>query len=235
MAFETIRTTRKSKKLSLEKLAEHVGISTSQMSRIETGKRKARYDEMVRIADRLGIRIEDISDVIQSPAPSKEAPSGSVSEPSRAFRPAGLGAANAQSQAVPIDVPVYGGGPIGGASYSAAYNVEIAKVKRPPGLANMAGVYAIHMIGSSMSPRFEDGELIFVSATRAPAIGDDVVMETVKFHGETHSRRYIRRLIEMTETEWVLEQFKPPATERFPMRTVKFVYRIFPTREMLGV
>jgi phage repressor protein C with HTH and peptisase S24 domain len=232
MAFETIRKTRKSKKLSLEKLAEHVGISTSQMSRIETGKRKARYDEMVRIANCLGIRIEDISDVIQSPASSKEAPSGAVREPSK---PAGRGAANAQSQAVPIDIPVLGGGPIGGASYSAASDVEIAKVKRPPGLANMAGVYAIHMIGSSMSPRFEDGELIFVSATRAPAIGDDVVMETVKFHGETHSRRYIRRLIEMTETEWVLEQFKPSATERFPMRTIKFVHRIFPTREMLGV
>lgn len=130
-------------------------------------------------------------------------------------------------------ITVIGGQPVGGAAYSAASSEEIGTLKCPPGLAGMTGVYAIYMIGSSMEPRFAEGKPLYVSATRAPAAGDDVVLETVTFPGDAKPRRYVRKLIEITETEWILKMHNPAGEDRLKASTVKFVHRIFPQEELL--
>ena len=58
MALESMRKARKAKKLTQEKLAEEIGISNGQISRFETGKRRPRFDEMIKISQRLAIPLE---------------------------------------------------------------------------------------------------------------------------------------------------------------------------------
>lgn len=60
MANEAMRRLRKERKLSLETLAEMVGLSTSQVSRFETGKREPRITEMEKIAVALGCQIDEL-------------------------------------------------------------------------------------------------------------------------------------------------------------------------------
>lgn len=60
MINEPLRSARKAAKLSLEQLAEDIGISVSQMSRIETGKRIARVPELQRIAKRLNVPVSSL-------------------------------------------------------------------------------------------------------------------------------------------------------------------------------
>jgi transcriptional regulator with XRE-family HTH domain len=62
MANETLRAARKAKKLTLEALAADIGISVSQLSRIERGEREARFAEVQKIAERLGLGVADLVD-----------------------------------------------------------------------------------------------------------------------------------------------------------------------------
>lgn len=56
-----LRAARKAKRLSLESLAEMVGISTSQLSRFESGKRRPRLDEAKALAFALGVPLEQLT------------------------------------------------------------------------------------------------------------------------------------------------------------------------------
>ena len=50
-------------------------------------------------------------------------------------------------------------------------------VARPPSLANDDEAYAVTVIGDSMAPRFEAGELAFVSPRAPVNVGDDVLVQ----------------------------------------------------------
>ncbi len=60
MAKSRLRTARQEAGLTLESLADDVLISVSQLSRAERGERWLRTDEVMRIADRLGVAPGDL-------------------------------------------------------------------------------------------------------------------------------------------------------------------------------
>lgn len=66
-AMESLmRTARKALGLSLEDVAHDVGISTSQLSRYETGEKDPHLRELIRIARRLGVNPARLIDVSHS-------------------------------------------------------------------------------------------------------------------------------------------------------------------------
>jgi transcriptional regulator with XRE-family HTH domain len=68
MQLNLIREARKKHRLSQGKLAAVIGISAAQISRIESGKRRARLDEATKIAQLLGLTVDEI--VKEGPPPS---------------------------------------------------------------------------------------------------------------------------------------------------------------------
>jgi transcriptional regulator with XRE-family HTH domain len=60
MPLPKVRAARERLKLSLEALAHDIGISTSQLSRIETGEREARVGEVKRLSSRLNVPIAEL-------------------------------------------------------------------------------------------------------------------------------------------------------------------------------
>jgi transcriptional regulator with XRE-family HTH domain len=60
MAMPKARAAREAQKITLEDMAESVGISVSQMSRIETGEREPRIGEVQRIARRLRLTVPEL-------------------------------------------------------------------------------------------------------------------------------------------------------------------------------
>jgi transcriptional regulator with XRE-family HTH domain len=67
MQLNHIREARKKLRFSQGKLAAEIGISAAQFSRIESGKRRARLDEAIKIAQRLGLSLDQI--VNEGPLP----------------------------------------------------------------------------------------------------------------------------------------------------------------------
>jgi transcriptional regulator with XRE-family HTH domain len=67
MPISRLRQARKKAKLTLERLAQDVGLSVSQLSRFETGDRTPRLPEIERIAKTLGVTVDYLRGVSKPP------------------------------------------------------------------------------------------------------------------------------------------------------------------------
>lgn len=94
------------------------------------------------------------------------------------------------------------------------------RVGRPPILSGVVNAFAVYAIGSSMEPRYFEGELLYVNPNKPPAKGDFVVVECNDGAG------WIKRLVRLTQTEVVLEQLNPPETRTLPRDEIKNIYRV---------
>ncbi len=132
------------------------------------------------------------------------------------------------------DVPVLGVA-VGGEDADFQFNGEtIDRVRRPVGIAGQQGVYALYVVGTSMEPKYEEGDLIYVSTTRPPMIGDYVVIE---LHSETVDgigKGYIKRLKSRNSSKIICTQHNPPKEVTFARNRVKAFHRVIPWNELLG-
>ncbi|MEP0149978.1 S24 family peptidase [Roseibium sp.] len=87
----------------------------------------------------------------------------------------------------------------------------IEYVKRPEPLWNVRDGYAVYVAGESMSPAYENGDMVLVHPHRPGRPGDDVIV----IGGDEDGTRYalIKRLMKSTNAEWHLRQFNPPPGE----------------------
>lgn len=111
-------------------------------------------------------------------------------------------------------------------------------VRRPPGLVSRRDAYALIVAGSSMSPRYEDGEMLLVDPRRPPAPGQDVIVQMVDDSGQDGADRVVcvmvKRLVRRSASWIELEQFNPRVTFRLDMANVKAIHRVVTMTEMLG-
>lgn len=105
-------------------------------------------------------------------------------------------------------------------------------VRRPPGLLQARDVYALYVEGSSMEPRFEPGELIFINPNRPVRIGDYVVIQEPIADGEM---RGFVKLLQKRTAEWVtVKQFNPPAEMQFRAEGL-VLHRVMSMADLMGV
>lgn len=133
----------------------------------------------------------------------------------------------------PRDVEVYGV-TVGGDDADFSFNGEVVQlVKRPPGIAGLKNVFAVHVVGTSMFPKFEPGDLLYCGG-RAPVPGDYVVVE--EFPDEQHpkGKGYIKRLDKRAPGKLTCWQFNPEGPVEFDAYAIKAVHRVIPLRELLG-
>lgn len=135
---------------------------------------------------------------------------------------------------LPSDVPVYGVA-VGGSDAEFLINGEIVDyVRRPDGILRARDVYAIYVVGSSMAPRFEEGELVYVSPSRPVSIGDYVVIQ-LKPKGEAEPKKaLIKRLSRRSPANVTLEQFNPANTFKIDIHNIDTIHRVIPWTELLG-
>jgi phage repressor protein C with HTH and peptisase S24 domain len=107
-------------------------------------------------------------------------------------------------------------------------------VRQPPGIAKPDQVFALYVVGDSMSPRYDPGDLVYVHKSRPPAIGSDVVVEMHPEGEGQPPRAMIKRLVRRGATV-ELRQFNPQKTIELPARQVKQVLRILTNAEIMGV
>jgi len=134
---------------------------------------------------------------------------------------------------MPRNIPILG---TAAGSLKGAFQVDstpIDYVRRPPGLDGTRDVYALYVVGCSMSPRFEEGELIYVSERRPARIGDYVVVQTIDTKDNTISA-YCKRLLRRTPDTLIIEQLNPSAEIKLAMSEVKAIHRILTLNELFG-
>jgi hypothetical protein len=109
--------------------------------------------------------------------------------------------------------------------------------RRPPILDGRADVYGLYVQGSSMHPRFRDGETVFVESRKRPSVGDDAVIylrTPDEVEGERVSSVLIKTVVRKTASYVELEQFNPACTFRIPMERVERMDRVLTLDDMIG-
>lgn len=136
----------------------------------------------------------------------------------------------------PRNVPVLGTA-VGGGDDDGDFEFNgetIDYVPRPPSLAHKKQAYALYVENDSMAPKYEAGELLYVDPSRAPAIGDYVVIEVLPTEEGGRGKGFIKRLVRRAGSKIVVEQFNPPKELEFDRERVR-VHRVIPWREVIGV
>ena len=116
----------------------------------------------------------------------------------------------------------------------------IGYLPRPTVLNGQKSAYGLYVQGSSMAPRHEDGETIFVQdsrQSRPPRIGEDVVVYLRDMEcddGETATAVLVKRLVRRTAEYTELEQFNPALTFRLPADRILRIDRVIPWAELLS-
>jgi phage repressor protein C with HTH and peptisase S24 domain len=99
---------------------------------------------------------------------------------------------------------------------------------RPAVLIGVSEAYAVIAAGTSMEPRYFDGEVVFVHPGRRVAPGRHTFV-VVQFYPDEEGEApmaLIKKYERQTGTELILSQYNPSEELRFPIETVKSIHLI---------
>lgn len=228
---EIIRTARTFRNLKQKDVADAFGITRPAVGNWEAEGGPHR-DKMPKLAELLGI---DLDAALNGELVYTDWPSSKSERPvSNARIPEKAPAPNLVRLKGPRNVPVYGTGS-GGKGGDFRFNGQrIDNAPRPPGIQDRQGVYVIYVVGDSVSPRYEDGDPIYVDPHRRPAPRDYVVIELWGEDDEP-GEAYVKRLVSRSGGKIIVEQHTPPAELTFKEADVKELHRVIPWTELIGI
>jgi len=93
---------------------------------------------------------------------------------------------------------------------------EVARVFCPPDLAGIEGAYAVQVYGTSMEPKFEAGETVWLHPYAPVRSGDYVVAQILGDDGEP-PESYIKQFVSQSSKVLRLKQFNPEEGESADM------------------
>jgi phage repressor protein C with HTH and peptisase S24 domain len=158
-----------------------------------------------------------------APEPNAEIQAGPAYLPARAM--------------IPNDVPELGlmvGGSGDDDSVFEFNGTTVDYHPRPPGLARRPNVFVLRVSNSSMSPRFEDGDIEYIEL-RNPSVGEYVVVEEHPKEGSEAGRSFIKRLVKADARKIVVEQFNPHGFMEFGRNEIRRLFRVITDKkELIG-
>lgn len=122
-------------------------------------------------------------------------------------RASASGGASSDSTLPGRDLPIHSSAE-GGAGQIIITSEPVDWLPRPAPVANVRGAYGLYVVGESMAPEFEPGDIALVNP-HLPVVPDT----TCIFYGQQQDevRATIKRLRRKTGDTWYLKQWNPPA------------------------
>ena len=134
----------------------------------------------------------------------------------------------------PRDVPELGIA-VGGEDGDFTLNgTTLDYLPRPAALATR-DVFAVRVKNDSMSPRFDEGHLLYVDRHREPRPGEDGIIELWPEEDGAAGRAFVKQIVSKSAVRVVARQFNPVRELTFERDRVKAIYRIVPNNELFGV
>jgi SOS-response transcriptional repressor LexA len=134
-------------------------------------------------------------------------------------------------------VPVMGYAAAGLGDGPSLLTEPIYSITPPAGLVNAPGAYALIVRGSSMAPRYFDGEPVFASPHRKPAPGDHVIVRAAG--GNAKPVAWLKILVREERDSWIVDQYERSGAKLpqhvFLKKYVTAVHRVLPMNELFGI
>jgi phage repressor protein C with HTH and peptisase S24 domain len=206
--------------LSEEAASLKCGLDRSYFRKLfERGNSSPRGNTLERIAAGLGITAASLFD--STPSASEVRPAD-VNLPSRSE--------------MPNDIPVMGtaaGSHLRGAFQISTDYVDV--VRRPPALTGVKSAYALYLEGTSMVPKYEPGDLLYVHPKKPVRAGDPCVVQCY-YNGQEHEiEATVGMFLRYTPEMLVIRKYNPDSELSISRKTVKDVHRILTLNELFGV
>lgn len=228
LAFgDFLRKTMQEKAVKQVDLAAKVGVTSQAVSQWVGGKTMPSRDMLPRIAQALGIEMEQLTSFaydssqargvipLDRPTPSGHAIPSNV-EPAPAQEPL-LGRA---------DLPVYASAEGGEGETIVTYE-PVDYISRPSMLEHVRDAFAVYAVNDSMAPRFESGDLLLVNPSKPVRPGNDVLI-VLSQDGIEHSM-LVKRLVRRTKKSVVVRQYNPDREFEIDANKVMQLMRIVGT------
>ena len=206
--------------LSLDALADRAGTTRQQIHKLEKGERKLTWDWMRRLGAALNVEPSQIATDVTIEGPSVGTVQGRVNP--------GQVAVSKDVDPTTIvtdglvgnrDLPVYASAMGGSGEMIVSYE-PIEYVKRPSILEGVPGGFAMYVVGDSMEPRYEPGELLLVHPKKTALPGDDVLVVTVNGNDDDNEAM-VKRLVRFSGSTYRLKQHNPKGEFDLPADKVK--------------
>ena len=232
---ELLEQLRKDAGLRPTDISRQIGRSPSYWRKLMETKSTPGSDTLARLARVLGVNVSVLMSATDGERPGGQAPASD----------GGRNAVQEVSQPIPApfianlprDLPVLGtaSGSVFGATGGAwqLTGDPIDYLRRPPALLGATEAYALFVENSSMSPRYEPGEPVYVHPRQPPRPGDDVIIQ-VLIGAHQEAETFIKRLARLNSQIVECRQFNPEQTIEFPRKFVQVLHRVIPPKELMG-
>ena len=135
-----------------------------------------------------------------------------------------LGIASGAGQREVKTMPLYGAVQGGSVGFDITDVTEpIDAIDTPSWLSSVPDAYAVFVTGTSMTPRFNPREVVYVHPHRPYREGDCVVVQLAA-NGRTHA--IVKQFVEITDTHVVLRQHNPDRELRHKLDEVSAIHTI---------
>jgi phage repressor protein C with HTH and peptisase S24 domain len=119
----------------------------------------------------------------------------------------------------------------GGPDGLLAWNGDVIDhIARPPSLGGAKDAYALYVTGTSMEPRYRQGELIYVHPGR-PAVPGAFVVVQFSRDGTPMPAALVKQFVRRDDKHLVLHQLNPAKDLKIPAAQILCVHRIVGTSE----
>lgn len=107
----------------------------------------------------------------------------------------------------------------------------IGYARLPAGLSGQRSIYAFYVVGDSMDPMHQPGDLKFAQPHRPPAPGDTVVVQTRHWEHDP-GQAYIKIFRRRAGGKVILEQINPQVTIQIAEEFIVAMHRVVPNNEL---
>jgi transcriptional regulator with XRE-family HTH domain len=227
---EALRLARKDKKLTQGEVATHLGVTRAAVGQWEAGDNAPSTNNLMKICAYLQI---DMASALEGVAQHDmfaglHVPSNWQNETRQPENHPSSRYSHMRDGSGPI--PILKSFPGGKADFLIDDDI-IGFAARPIGLEQALGAKAVYMVGTTMEPKFDEGDILFVGTMRTPSIGDSVLVRMQSAEGAP-SACYLRQLIARSEGKITLRQFNPSKNITLEIGAIKSIDRIYPWNEV---
>lgn len=227
-----VKDWRKARGLRQADLADAIGRTEAQVSRIESGKSTLTERAAEAIAAALDCTVAEL--YARPPAADKTLVQ--VGEQRAPGAIAGRARPLSDVARWPHDLPVYGVA-AGAPGPDGAFQIEptqvVDYVRRPPPVAGIVDAYALYVVENSMTPAFPPGELIVVHPGRPARQGDPVVVQVSRGR-DGALEAFLKIFKARDDQKLTVSQFNPPQDLTFKIDQIVAVHRVLRLSEILG-
>lgn len=124
------------------------------------------------------------------------------------------------------DLPVLGMAECGPDGWSLWNGEIIEMVSRPANLAGVPKAYAVYVVGHSMEPRFQSGEIVHVHPFKPVNAGAYVLVQLKPDQPGEAPKAVLKRLVRESAAKLVLEQFSPAKKFDIAKADIVSVHRV---------